>query len=84
MLYLLLLTSSTSWHLYLTVAYAEIASEIINALVATKKHEILSLSRKVCDLTEPRHGEASVTHPRLGTCCDRECLRRYLGEDGLQ
>jgi hypothetical protein len=51
-LYLLPITSSTSWHLYLTVVYTEIAGEIINALVATKKHEILILSRKVRDLME--------------------------------
>ena len=70
MLYLLPLTTGASWHLYLTVAYAEIASEIINALVATKKNEILILSRKVRDLTVPRHVEVSVTHPRLGSCCD--------------
>lgn len=84
MLYLLPIPSSTSWHLYLTVAYAEVAREIINALVATKKHEILILSRRVRDLTEPRHVEASIAHPRLGTCCHRERLRCYLGEDGLQ
>ena len=70
MLYLFPITSSTFLALYLTVAYAEIASEIINALVATKKHEILILSRHVRDLTEPHHVEASIAHPKLGTCCD--------------
>jgi hypothetical protein len=52
------LTILASYHVFnpsvshLTVSNVEIASEIINALVATKKHEILILSRRVSDLRE--------------------------------
>jgi hypothetical protein len=45
---------------HLTVANVEIACEIINALVATKKHEILILSRRVRALREASDVEASI------------------------
>jgi hypothetical protein len=46
--------------LKLTVTCPEIAREVINVLAATKKHEIILLSRKVRDLLNPVHAKVSI------------------------
>ena len=59
----------TTEHLKLTAKSVDIASEIVDVLVATQRHEILILSRKVRDLIALRFSTTSMADPTLGPFC---------------